>query len=401
MLTQTKTYKWKLWSTGLGCALGLFFAGCASDGGGGGGKSEKEIEETSSAKEENVKADQEKDEVNISGSLRTFTLSNSNNPLTSKTVNREKAASMAQSLQDQLKNPQFKDRSELIGLMSVQAIAGISVENMLETAQKLVNLEMSKDVRRNMPELAKLQIALSAIRSRNFSMAEHFMLDLENSKNKRVRAGLLTAEGYIALLEDRIPEAVYSWNEALKLDNDYEPAKLNIGFIALRYGDYQTANRMLSSMQDDWFALTGLMISARLAGDFDRAKSMCSRILSKKPNYKPAVLSCALNKYEGEKKYDEAIKMLQDVAKMQPAAPGIDEKAFKLISKIEQEAQEARAKADEKKRKDQAKKDADKAMKEADKMLKNNGPGAGGSSEGGAGAEKKGGENAGQTEDSQ
>lgn len=401
MVTQSKSQKWKLWSTGLGCALTLAFTGCATGGGsggsGGGGKSEKEIEETTSAKDEDVKQDQEKDEVTISGSLRTFTLSVSNSPLTSKTVNREKAAGMAQSLNDQLKNPQFKDRQELIGLMSVQAVAGITVDNMLETAQKLVNLEMSKDIRRNMPEVAKLQIVLSAIRSRNFAMAEHFMLELENSKNKRVRAGLLTAEGYIALMEDRIPEAVYSWNEALKMDNNYEPARLNIGFIALRYGDYSTATRMLSNMQDDWFAATGLMIAARLAGDFDRAKSMCNRILSKKRNYKPALLSCALNKYEAEKKYDEAVKMLQDVAKLQPATPGIDEKAFKLIAKIEQEAQEARQKSDEAKRKAQQKQAAEKALKEADKMLKKGGKQGGGSSEDGAPAEKKAGENAGES----
>ena len=70
----------------------------------------------------------------------------------------------------------------------------------------------------------------------------------------------------IELRADRLPEAVYYWNQALKHDKDYRAAKLNLGFYALKYGDAATAVRMLSNIRADWFVNTGLAQAYRLQG---------------------------------------------------------------------------------------------------------------------------------------
>lgn len=324
--------------------------------------SKSPTESNSSSKD--VGKETEEDDVQISDNFSNFTLSTSNNPLTNKTVNKDKAQSLVKDIQGDIKNPTFKDRKQMIALMAVKAVAGFTVDNMLDTAQALVNVEMSKDIRREMPEVARMQIILSAIRSRNFALAEYFMADLADSKNKRIKAALSTAEGFIAYLEDRIPEAVYFWNEALKHDPDYEPALLNIGYTALRFGDYVTARKMLSQLNEDWFALTGVLIAARLQGDKSTVEDLCGKVASK-DNNKPARLSCALHKYEGEGKYDEAIKELQDLVKDSPTAPAIDEKAFRVIARIEEDKNKKKEKeAAEKAKKDEERRKLDEAKKQ-------------------------------------
>lgn len=279
--------------------------------------------------------DDEDTDLAVSSTLNTVVFSNANNPLSLHTVNKDKAQDLVKDLNNSLKKPTFKDRKELIALLSVKAVAGFGIDNMLDTAQTLVNLEMSRDIRRDLPEMAKIQIILSAIRTRNFAMAEHFIALLSESKNRKVRSFLSLSEGFIAYLEDRVPEAVFFWTEALKHQSDYAPAKLNLAFVALRYGDHVSAKRLLDGMDRDTFALTGMIIAERIAGNGSAVNSLCSKVSSK--DYKPAMFSCALHKFEGEKKYDEAIKLLQDVVKEKPSAPALDEAAYKVIARIEDE----------------------------------------------------------------
>ena len=174
-------------------------------------------------------------------------------------------------------------------------------------------------------------------------MAEYFLIDLKKSKNRKVKAAAHNAEGLIFLSEDKLPEAVASWNKALKADPNYKAARLNIGFISLRYGDHRTAKQMLNNMQNDWFALTGLMIAERLSGNSSKVKSLCERIDDKKSNYKPARFSCALNIFQGLGKAKDAKKALQKVAKL-PGLEDITEKTFLAVARIEKHEGEIRRK---------------------------------------------------------
>jgi tetratricopeptide (TPR) repeat protein len=297
-------------------------------------------EESAKAPEESK---QEEESVDLSNDLRPFFYSERNNGFTSKTVNKKEAKEIVADLEEKLKKGS-KDVGELAGFITVQVLADEPLDAVIRSIKRLIDLEMRKDVAREVPDVSKLQLVLAAIASKNFALAEYYLYELSSSKNKNVKVAALNAEAFIAMSDDRLPEAIATWNSVLKLDPDNQAARLNIGFYSLKYGDYATATSMLGRLQDDWFALYGLLVAERLAGNSQKVASLCDEVEDKKKNYKPAMLSCALNAYQGEKKYDRAITMLNALVKAEPAIPQIDEKAYKLITEIE----EAKLKKDSK-----------------------------------------------------
>lgn len=375
---------------------GLTLTGCAttkskkpagkselSGGGGGdsgGGKSAPEKEEDEA--------------VFVAGSTRTIAFSATNSPLTSKTVDKGKARSLAENLENGLKNPEFKDRASLIGLMSLKRFGDAPLEDVYKAAQKLINVEMKKDIRREMSEVATLELALTALRSGKLTLAEHFLGNLSENKNKNIIAAVKTAEGMIAQMDDRLPEAVALWEEALKAIPEYQPAALNIGFTALRFGDFKTALKMLEPMSNDWFALYGVLVAERLSGNAKRVSALCTRVNSMKDDYKPAILSCALNEYQGLGNFAEAKKMLNKLVKTKGGSPVVDERAYRLIAAIDDDErknkEEAARKKEESIRKQEAAKEAKAAAKEAKDTAKEQSKQSGGAGDGAAKPEPQG-----------
>ena len=313
------------------------------------------------------------DEIEVTGNFRTFTYSLSNNRNTSYVVDKKKAAALAEDIQASVKNPTLKDRRELVALLAVRRLAGGSFEASLKIARSLIDLEMKQSINNDLPEVAKLEMALAAIEERKLSYADYFLEELRKSKSKSVLAAVANADGIIHLLDGKLPEAVASWNDALKVDADYRPALVNIGFTALRFGDYKTAQRALSNMQDDWFALSGLVVAERYSGDAGRASALCDKVLAKKPNYKPVLLSCALNEYQGHNKDEAALAMLNKLVKIKDGSSTvIDEEAYKVISMIKREkaieqAQQSALKAKRDKEEAEQKAAAEKSKQEAAK----------------------------------
>lgn len=283
-------------------------------------------------------------DVYVSGSNVSFSYSLSNNSMTSQTVNQKKAQSAFSDLKRSLKAPKWKDRKDLLASLSIGAIGGVGLGDVLAQARKLIDVELRKDIKKELPDYALLQIALNALRARKLSLAEHFIFRLEKSKNRQIKAAAYTAEGLIALIDKKEPEAIAAWEDALKANPGFKAALLNIGFLSLKYGDYRTAKKRLGNLRNDWFALYGLAVAARLEGNPNRASSICHNLLSKKPDYKPAIFTCALNEYQGKKNYKEAKEMLNKMLKSGRGSPIIDEKAYKIIEKIEREESEDRRK---------------------------------------------------------
>jgi tetratricopeptide (TPR) repeat protein len=244
------------------------------------------------------KSNQE-DDFYVSGNLGTLTLSLSNNPQTSKRVDRKDANEFASRLEQAIRASEGDDRKAIVALMSLRRISGEGLAKVNESARQLVAYEMTKDVNRGLPEFAKLELVLAAIQAKKYSYAEHFIYDLIESKNKKIRAAARTAEGLIAASDQRLPEAMVSWNKALEEVPDFAAAQLNIGFYAAKYGDFPLAKKMLSGMQDDWFAVYGLATAERMTRDNDRASALCKRVVDAKPRFKPALFNCALHAHQG------------------------------------------------------------------------------------------------------
>lgn len=280
------------------------------------------------------------DDLYVSSNYQTLTYSLSNNSLTSKTVNLSKAKDLASDLEGKLASPTAKDRKDIIALMAAKRLAGEGVGPVFQVAKKLMILEMREDIRREMPEVAQLELALAAIHSRQFPMAEHWIEKLMSSKNDKTKAAAITARGMIAMIDGRLPEAVALLNEALSARKDYEPARLNIGFTALRYGDFKTAKVMLSGIPEDFFIATGQVQIERLADNPKEAAQLCAGILEKKKNYKPGLFSCALNDYQGLGNLAKARTELEEVTKTDGGPTTIDERAYLIIGRIEKEQHE-------------------------------------------------------------
>ena len=277
------------------------------------------------------------EEVSVTGDSRVFTYSLSNSTLSGFVVDKRRAETLAESLADGLKKPEVKDRKELVALMTARRFAGAKLSDVVNVAIKLMSTEMKKDLKRDLPETAKLELVLTAIKARRLAFAEHFIPELKESKDKSIRAAAFTAEGIISLLDGRLPEAVYAWNEALKVDGDYQPALLNVGLTAMRYGDVQTAKKRLSSNSNEPAVVAALITSDRITGHTAKVDEICKEALTKHRDYRPILYNCALNSYQGLGNLDQAEQLLKEVGKNRSEGGVHDEMAERILIRIEDE----------------------------------------------------------------
>lgn len=291
------------------------------------------------------------DDVDIGRSFRSFTYSLSNDPQSSKNYDRGKASSIAGKLKSSLKNPTEKDREELIALMITARFAGAGLDDVVSIASKLVAIEIKKDVKRDIPELAKIELALAAIQSKKMAYAEYFINQLRQSKSNTIKAYSYSMEGIIALLDDRLPEAVRAWQDALRADKDHEPALINLGLTALKYGDVKTGLRMLGSQERDYAVGAALVTAERLQGKFDDARKRCESLLRRHEDYKPLLYNCALNEQQGYKNFDKAREYLKKFRNVKSDGGRYNEKAERILMRIEAEEDRIKREAAEKKSK--------------------------------------------------
>ena len=295
-----------------------------------------------------------------------------NGALTFHGVNREKAATIAESLNGKLAKPTAKDRSALMGLISIQALAGLPTDELFSSTRRLVEMEMAKDINKDISDVTTLHLALAALNVRNLALTEHFIYKIiDTTKNKRVEAAAYTIEGMIAMLDERLPEAVASWQSALKSDADFRPANLNIGFLALRYGDFKTARAHLAKVEDDFYANYGLLVAARIEGKSGEVEELCTKVLGKKAKYRPAIFSCALNEFQVKRNFKKAQAMINEMLKDGKGPAQLDERAYRILDAIGQEREAEERQKLEKKNKEQEPKE--KAGPEGAKKTVNKG----------------------------
>lgn len=296
------------------------------------------------SKDDDKKASAAADDAGARASANRVTLVNSlsNNQLTSHRVSANKAEGLIGRFDG-------KSKGALEGRLSAERLARKGVGQVLGSAKRLAELEMEKGAGRTIEDDVKLEIALAAITSRNFALAEYYLQALTDSKSARVKAGAYNALGVVALKDDRVPEAVLYFREALKAVGNYKPALMNLGFAALKGGDLESAKRALGDMQSDWFVQYGLITVARLEGNEGRADTLCGQVLEKEPAHKAALFNCSLLEYQNKRSYNKARALADKAAKAAGGEPGWDDKAFALANDIDfAEAEAKQAIADKK-----------------------------------------------------
>jgi tetratricopeptide (TPR) repeat protein len=326
------------------------------------------------ADQEPVGADKDKEDdgpEKASATRVTLTSSLANNPLTSQTI------ALAKADAEIARFKAGKGELALQGVISTQRLARKNLGDVLATAKKLAETQMEKGASRQLSGEVKLEIALAALQARNFAFAEYLLQDLTESKNVHVKAGAYNAMGVVALKDDRVPEAVLYFKEALKAVPSYKPAQMNLGFIALKGGELGMAKQLLGKIDNDWFVSYGLITLQRLDGDVGGALEQCDRVLKKQPEHSAALFNCGLVEYQNKRNLAKAKEYFNKAGKAKLTAEGWNEKAFLMIAQID--AEEALAKREEMQAK-AAKAASDKAAADkaaAEKAASEKGKGAG------------------------
>lgn len=226
--------------------------------------------------------------------------------------------------------------------LTATRLGGGEMSDVLEGGRALMKHRV-KNAKKDLPELAKLEIGLAAIQSRNLARARIFLDPLlARTKNPRIKAAIHNAYGIAALQLGQTSNAAQSFKRALSNSPNYPPAVLNIGFLALKFGHYREAQKHLSSLQNDWYARIGLITADRQSGaqKTPRVKSQCQNLTQSHPKNKIILFNCGLFYLQTAKKNDKASLMkartLIEGATQQPGGEALwDEVAFRVLEKIQ------------------------------------------------------------------
>lgn len=335
--------------------------GCETTGGsskGRRGPSGKESQSSSSSEDRN-----------ISRNRVSHTQSMNNNALTPHVFSRGGADKIIASLEG--KNLGV---SELEALLSAQRLRGVSYKSILGTAKKIASEELKKNIRAEPSEFVRLELGIAAVASKQFAMAEFYLIPLQKAKNKKVQAGASNALGIMALIEGRIPEAVAFWKESLKSVSNYEPARLNIGYTAIKYADLKSGGRYLSA-GGDWYIDSALAIVNRFSGRESAAKRLCEKVLDKKPNHKTINYNCGLLELQNFKNFGMARTLITKAVKAPGGKSSWEEEGYRTLSRIDslqfQLQQQKAAKAKQERLESEKKKALEAEKKQAAEAAKN------------------------------
>ncbi len=320
----------------------LYLAGCAS---GGKDASEEPVakEQRSSSKNSNSSKNSAEKENLDSAVRRNFTLSKTNTSLTSQQYSSDKAMRVAEKINLDNNN----DLPDLEKRLSAQILGHQDLGSIWQTLSRVGYLYAKKNVKKDIPESIPLEMAAAAIINNDYTLAEYFLTPLYRSKDPQIKAAALNLYGLILAEEDKIPEAVAQWTLALKVNSSYEPAILNLGITAIKYGDFVTAKRTLGHMLSDWYVKSALLIADRHTGNPGEAKSKCDYLLKDHRKNKLITFNCGLVYFQDEGNFKRAKELLSESAAEVGGAPSWTEKAYKVIEKIDEQEMKAAMKKEE------------------------------------------------------
>lgn len=247
----------------------------------------------------------------------------SNEPLTSRRINKSAAAAIA--------NQEAQSPSDLQISIFAGRLAGSSVQSIFNKAKSLVAAELKKGVDRDIPDTIKLELAMAAIHEKKIGFARLYLNQLASSANPKVKAGALNAQGVLALIANDYSSAQSYFKNSLKASENYPSALFNAGFLALRFGDFENAIALLQKLGDDWYAKMGVLVASRNLADDSKAETLCNNLLSSKSNHKMILYNCGL--FYGQNKGDKAKgkDLVTKALKIQGGSDRWDSAGYKVL----------------------------------------------------------------------
>jgi Flp pilus assembly protein TadD len=281
------------------------------------------------AAEEAASAEDSGDFMGSGGSKKygsTMVTSLSNSGFTSRRVNKEAASSLAAQ--------EGKSRADLEASFYAQRLAQTNLSLVIAKAKGIVAEELKKGVDNDLSETLKLELALAAIQAKNAGFARLYLNQLSSSKNPKIRAGVLNAQGVMALTAGDTPDAAVLFKEALKASPNYPAALFNLGFVSLKFGDFEGARANLEPLGDDWYAQSGILVAVRNLGDDARADGICSRLLGKYSGNKMILFNCGLFFLQNKGDKVKARDLVTKAVKLEGGPTRWDDDAYKILEKL-------------------------------------------------------------------
>ena len=124
----------------------------------------------------------------------------------------------------------------------------------------------------------------------------------------------------IHFAEGREPEAIQTWQNVLKVVDNFQAAYLNLGFAYLMFGHFEKAASFLAKVEGDWYAQSGQLISFKNLGDSEKTADTCTEVLKHVPNHKQTLFNCGVY-YWQVKKNSKMAKEYIDKALKIPGGP--------------------------------------------------------------------------------
>lgn len=307
----------------------LFLQSCAttsSSDSGGGASSEK------FTKNQDTEVDDS--DLGTYADSKSLVQSLSNNPMTSRTINRNKVKGATSKFSKTTKGTKAQNIEHYEDLIAIERVAGVSTFRLLSHLKGLAESTVSGKAGDLLSENARLEVGLGALQQRQYSMASFFFEGLFQAKNKRVRAGAYNGMGIIALNENRVPEAAEYWRQALKEVAGYEASLLNLGFISLKFGHFESALRYLSRLSKDWFAQSGLLVASRLTSKTGETAKLCSRLLQTNASHKPTAFNCGIHEWQSNNNIAKAKKLISKALNLRGGPPDWDQSGYRILEKV-------------------------------------------------------------------
>ena len=301
------------------------FAGCASTS----KKSKKSVQDRRSGSEVTKSQDSASAESMTFSEMIVTSTSNIN--LTSQKIDEQSALDLSISLKSK-QNPSEKD---LIEAITAARVGKIDTTELLNYAHELMKVRIRKN-QKDLPDNIKLEIGLAAIQDKNLPKARVFLDPLlKTTTHNNIKAAIYNAYGVAALQTKYYSTAAQEFKKALKIRPDYPPALFNLGFLSLKFGHYKTAQQHLSSMQDDWYAKTGLVTADRHTNKKSRVSAACQRLVQSKSRNKIVLFNCGLFYFQNLNNKQKARDLIEKATQEAGGDDDWDEIAFKVMELLQ------------------------------------------------------------------
>lgn len=219
-------------------------------------------------------------------------------------------------------------------LVAQRAVSSDIIEG-LSHGRKWLDQLLRKRSSRSEIEEVSLELGIWAIKADRLGLARYFLTPMTKSKFRGVRSEALNSLGVVSYLDKDPRGASRFFKESLKVNSRNLGARLNLGYLALAYGDARSAGRYLGGINRTFGRVAAIQV-ARLRGNFIRGKNLCRAFERSSNPLADGLISCALLRYQGFGDLAGAKKILSRAQNLEGASPYLRESSLRITALISQ-----------------------------------------------------------------